>query len=213
MSETYAYLRVSTREQNEERQLAAIQGLDITDDHVFIDKESGRNFDRPGYIRMKGALKKGDLLYIKSIDRLGRNYTEILEEWRILTRVKEVDIVVLDMPLLDTRIGKDLTGTLISDLVLQILSYVAENEYRNIKQRQMEGIKAAKANGVKFGRPKIEVTEAFYIAAEKWKQGDLSMEQAAKEAGLSFTTFYRRLKVAKISTLRKENIQQQKTVS
>ena len=213
MSETYAYLRVSTKEQNEDRQLAAIQGLDITDDHVFIDKESGRNFERPGYIKMKDALKKGDLLYIKSIDRLGRNYTEILEEWRILTRIKEVDIVVLDMPLLDTRIGKDLTGTLISDLVLQILTYVAENEYRNIKQRQMEGIKAAKANGVKFGRPQIEVTESFYIAAEKWKQGDISMEQAAKEAGLSFTTFYRRIKASKMSTLRKENIQQQKTVS
>lgn len=207
MSEIYAYLRVSTKEQNEDRQLAAIQGLKITDDHVFLDKESGRNFERPGYIKMKKALKKGDLLYIKSIDRLGRNYNEILDEWRILTRVKEIDIVVLDMPLLDTRMGKDLTGTLISDLVLQILSYVAENEYRNIKQRQMEGIKAAKANGVKFGRPKIEVTEAFYVAAEKWKNGDISMEQAAKEAGLSFTTFYRRLKVAKISTLRNKYFQ------
>lgn len=207
MSEIYAYLRVSTKEQNEDRQLAAIQGLEITEDHVFLDKESGRNFERPGYIRMKKALKKGDLLYIKSIDRLGRNYNEILDEWRILTRVKEIDIVVLDMPLLDTRLGKDLTGTLISDLVLQILSYVAENEYRNIKQRQMEGIKAAKANGVKFGRPKIEVTEAFYIAAEKWKNGDISMGQAAKEAGLSFTTFYRRLKVAKISTLRNKYFQ------
>lgn len=207
MSEIYAYLRVSTKEQNEDRQLAAIQGLKITDDHVFLDKESGRNFERPGYIKMKKALKKGDLLYIKSIDRLGRNYNEILDEWRILTRVKEIDIVVLDMPLLDTRMGKDLTGTLISDLVLQILSYVAENEYRNIKQRQMEGIKAAKANGVKFGRPKIEVTEAFYVAAEKWKNGDISMGQAAKEAGLSFTTFYRRLKVAKISTLRNKYFQ------
>lgn len=207
MSEIYAYLRVSTKEQNEDRQLAAIQGLKITEDHVFLDKESGRNFERPGYIKMKKALKKGDLLYIKSIDRLGRNYNEILDEWRILTRVKEIDIVVLDMPLLDTRMGKDLTGTLISDLVLQILSYVAENEYRNIKQRQMEGIKAAKANGVKFGRPKIEVTEAFYVAAEKWKNGDISMEQAAKEAGLSFTTFYRRLKVAKISTLRNKYFQ------
>lgn len=207
MSEVYAYLRVSTKEQNEDRQLAAIQGLEITEDHVFLDKESGRNFERPGYIKMKKALKKGDLLYIKSIDRLGRNYNEILDEWRILTRVKEIDIVVLDMPLLDTRMGKDLTGTLISDLVLQILSYVAENEYRNIKQRQMEGIKAAKANGVKFGRPKIEVTEAFYVAAEKWKNGDISMEQAAKEAGLSFTTFYRRLKVAKISTLRNKYFQ------
>ena len=200
MSETYAYLRVSTKEQNEERQMVAIEGLGIPEGHVFLDKESGRNFERPGYIKMKDALKKGDLLYIKSIDRLGRNYTEILEEWRILTRVKDVDIVVLDMPLLDTRIGKDLTGTLISDLVLQILSYVAENEYRKIKQRQTEGVKAAKANGVQFGRPRIEVTEALYIAAEKWKQGDVPMEQATNEASLPLTTFYRRIKASKLST-------------
>ena len=133
MSEKYAYLRVSTREQNEERQLAAIEGYDITKENVYLDKESGRNFDRSSYIKLKDTLKKGDLLYIKSIDRLGRNYSEILEEWRILTKVKEIDIVVIDMPLLDTQIGKDLTGILISDLVLQILSYVAENEYRNIK--------------------------------------------------------------------------------
>ena len=136
MSEKYAYLRVSTREQNEERQLAAIEGYDIPKENVYLDKESGRNFDRPSYIKLKDTLKKGDLLYIKSIDSLGRNYSEILEEWRILTKVKEIDIVVIDMPLLDTQIGKDLTGILISDLVLQILSYVAENEYRNIKQRQ-----------------------------------------------------------------------------
>lgn len=208
MGEKYAYLRVSTREQNEDRQLAAIEGYGIPDDHVFLDKESGKNFDRPNYIRMKGILKKGDLLYIKSIDRLGRNYNEILEEWRILTKLKEADIVVIDMPLLDTRIGRDLTGTLISDLVLQILSYVAENEYRNIKQRQKEGIIAAKLNGVKFGRPRIELPESFYAAADKWKQGELTIEQAAREAGLSSSTFYRRVKDIKTSTLRNKIFQQ-----
>ncbi|MGN0907527.1 MAG: recombinase family protein [Bullifex sp.] len=208
MSETYAYLRVSTREQNEDRQLAAIECYSIPDDHVFLDKESGKNFDRPNYIRMKDILKKGDLLYIKSIDRLGRNYNEILEEWRILTKLKEADIVVIDMPLLDTRIGRDLTGTLISDLVLQILSYVAENEYRNIKQRQREGIIAAKLNGVKFGRPRIEVTDDFYTAVYRWKSGELPITEAAREAGLSSSTFYRRVKDAKTSTLRNGIFQQ-----
>ena len=199
MSEKYAYLRVSTREQNEERQLAAIEGYDITKENVYLDKESGRNFDRPSYIKLKDTLKKGDLLYIKSIDRLGRNYSEILEEWRILTKVKEIDIVVIDMPLLDTQIGKDLTGILISDLVLQILSYVAENEYRNIKQRQREGIMAAKANGVKFGRPQIEVSETFYTAAKKWIRGEAIIDEAAREVGLSSSTFYRKAKAVKTS--------------
>lgn len=200
MNNKYAYLRVSTREQNEERQLAAIEGYDIPKENVYLDKESGRNFDRPSYIKLKDTLKKGDLLYIKSIDRLGRNYSEILEEWRILTKVKEIDIVVIDMPLLDTRIGKDLTGTLISDLVLQILSYVAENEYRNIKQRQREGIMAAKANGVKFGRPRIEVNERFYTAAGRWIRGEVTIDEGAREAGLSSSTFYRKAKAVKTST-------------
>ncbi len=200
MNNKYAYLRVSTREQNEERQLAAIEGYDIPKENVYLDKESGRNFDRPSYIKLKDTIKKGDLLYIKSIDRLGRNYSEILEEWRILTKVKEIDIVVIDMPLLDTRIGKDLTGTLISDLVLQILSYVAENEYRNIKQRQREGIMAAKANGVKFGRPQIEVNERFYTAAGRWIRGEATIDEAAREAGLSSSTFYRKAKAVKTST-------------
>ena len=162
MGQTYAYLRVSTREQNEERQVAAIEGLEIPKDNVFLDKESGKNFHRPEYIKMKAKMEKGDILYIKSIDRLGRNYHEILEEWRFLTREKYVDIVVLDMPLLDTRIGKDLTETLISDLVLQILSYVAE----------------------------------------RWNRGELSLKEAAKESGLSLSTFYRRAKGIKRSTLR-----------
>ena len=162
MGQTYAYLRVSTREQNEERQLAVIEGLEIPKDNVFLDKESGKNFHRPEYIKMKAKMEKGDILYIKSIDRLGRNYHEILEEWRFLTREKYVDIVVLDIPLLDTRIGKDLTETLISDLVLQILSYVAE----------------------------------------RWNRGELSLKEAAKESGLSLSTFYRRAKGIKRSTLR-----------
>ena len=207
MGQTYAYLMVSTREQNEERQLAAIEGLEIPKDNVFLDKESGRNFHRPEYIKMKAKMEKEEILYIKSIDRLGRNYHEILEEWRFLTREKYVDIVVLDIPLLDTRIGKDLTGTLISDLVLQILSYVAEREYQNIKQRQREGILAAKNNGVKFGRPRIEVSSSFYLAAERWNRGELSLKEAAKESGLSLSTFYRRAKGVKRSTLRNRKYQ------
>ena len=202
MGQTYAYLRGSTREQNEERQLAAIEGLKIPKDNVFLDKESGKDFHRSEYIKMKAKMEKWDILYIKSIDRLGRNYHEILEEWRFLTREKYVDIVVLGIPLLDTRIGKDLTGTLISDLVLQILSYVAESEYQNIKQRQREGILAAKNNGVKFGRPRIEVSSSFYLAAERWNRGELSLKEAAKESGLSLSTFYRRAKGVKRSTLR-----------
>ena len=202
MGQTYAYLRVSTREQNEERQVAAIEVLEIPKYNVFLDKESGKNFHRPEYIKMKAKMEKGDILYIKSIDSLGRNYHEILEEWIFLTREKYVDIVVLDIPLLDTRIGKDLTGTLISDLVLQILSYVAESEYQNIKQRQREGILAAKNNGVKFGRPRIEVSSSSYLAAERWNRGELSLKEAAKESGLSLSTFYRRAKGVKRSTLR-----------
>ena len=178
--------------------MAAIEGLEIPKDNVFLDKESGKNFHRPEYIKMKAKMEKEEILYIKSIDRLGRNYHEILEEWRFLTREKYVDIVVLNMPLLDTRIGKDLTETLISDLVLQILSYVAESEYQNIKQRQREGILAAKNNGVKFGRPRIEVSFSFYLAAERWNKGEMSLKEAAKESGLSLFTFYRRAKGEKI---------------
>ena len=207
MGQTYAYLRVSTREQNEERQLAAIEGLEIPKANVVLDKESGKNFHRPEYTKMKAKMEKGDILYIKCIDRLGRYYHEILEEWRFLTRDKYVDIVVLDMPLLDTRIGKDLTGTLISDLVLQILSYVAESEYQNIKQRQREGILAAKYNGVTFGHPRIEVSFSFYLAAERWNRGELSLKEAAKESGLSLSTFYRRAKGVKRSPLRNRNYQ------
>ena len=153
MGNLYGYIRVSTREQNEDRQILALKELAIPEKNLFMDKQSGKDFKRPQYRKMVRKLKKDDLLYIKSIDRLGRNYSEILEQWRILTKEKGVDIVVLDMPLLDTRRGKDLMGTFLSDIVLQVLSFVAENERTNIRQRQAEGIAAAKARGVRFGRP------------------------------------------------------------
>ena len=153
MGNLYGYIRVSTREQNEDRQILALKDLSIPEKNLFIDKQSGKDFERPQYRKMVRKLKKDDLLYIKSIDRLGRNYSEILEQWRILTKEKGIDIVVLDMPLLDTRRGKDLMGTFLSDIVLQVLSFVAENERSNIRQRQAEGIAAAKARGVRFGRP------------------------------------------------------------
>ena len=149
----YGYIRVSTREQNEDRQLIALREVGVTDKFIFTDKQSGKDFNRPKYKQLLRKLKRDDLLYIKSIDRLGRNYEEILQQWRLLTKDKGVDIVVLDMPLLDTRRGKDLMGTFLSDIVLQVLSFVAENERTNIRQRQSEGIAAAKARGVKFGRP------------------------------------------------------------
>ena len=153
MKQKYAYIRVSTKEQNEDRQLLAMKELEIPEKCIFIDKQSGKDFERPFYRKMIKKLKKDDILFIKSIDRLGRNYAEILEQWRILTKEIGIDIVVLDMPLLDTRRGKDLMGTFLSDIVLQILSFVAENERENIRQRQAEGIAAAKARGVRFGRP------------------------------------------------------------
>lgn len=157
----YGYIRVSTREQNEDRQLVALQNLNIPAGQIYMDKQSGKDFNRPMYRKLLRRLKKGDLLYIKSIDRLGRNYEEILTQWRVLTKEKQVDIVVLDMPLLDTRRGKDLMGTFLSDIVLQILSFVAENERSNIRQRQAEGIAAAKARGVRFGRPPLPLPENF----------------------------------------------------
>jgi DNA invertase Pin-like site-specific DNA recombinase len=163
-------------------------------DHIFLDKLSGKNFDRPQYKSMIKTLKKDDMLYIKSIDRLGRNYDEILEQWRILTKEKGVDIVVLDMPLLDTRRGKDLMGTFLSDIVLQVLSFVAENERVNIRQRQAEGIAAAKARGMKFGRPRLPVPDEFCKIITAWERKDITIHQAAMRCGMSETTFYRRLR-------------------
>lgn len=194
MSKRYGYIRVSTREQNEDRQLVALKELDIKLDKIFMDKQSGKDFERPQYRKMVKKLKKDDLLYIKSIDRLGRNYSEILEQWRILTKERGVDIVVLEMPLLDTRRGKDLMGTFLSDIVLQVLSFVAENERSNIRQRQAEGIAAAKARGVRFGRPQKEVPDNFYMLVQKWERKELKRTRLLELCQMSESTFYRRLR-------------------
>ena len=188
--DTYGYVRVSTRDQNEARQMIAMRELRITDKNLFVEKQSGKGFDRPQYNRLVKRLKPDDLLYIKSIDRLGRDYGEILEQWRILTKEKRIDIVVLDMPLLDTRRGKDLMGTFLSDIVLQVLSFVAENERLNIRQRQAEGIAAAKARGVKFGRPPIPLPENFYQVHKEWRGKRLTLNQAADACAMPVSTFY-----------------------
>ena len=185
----YGYIRVSTREQNEDRQLIAMRELSIAEGNLFMDKQSGKDLERPQYRQMVRRLKKDDLLYIKSIDRLGRNYGEILEQWRILTREKGVDIAVLDMPLLDTRRGKDLMGTFLSDIVLQVLSFVAENERANIRQRQAEGIAAAKARGVRFGRPPRPLPDSYHSAYRRWKAGAITGTAAARECGMALATF------------------------
>ena len=185
----YGYVRVSTREQNEDRQLIALREAGVEEKNIFMDKQSGKDFNRPQYKKLLRKLKKDDLLTIKSIDRLGRNYEEILQHWRMLTKEKGIDIVVLDMPLLDTRRGKDLMGTFLSDIVLQVLSFVAENERTNIRQRQAEGIAAAKARGVKFGRPSKPLPEGFDEAYQQWKHGEITGSAAAKECGMPLATF------------------------
>ena len=167
---TYGYIRVSSIDQNEDRQIIAMQNAQVPRRNLYIDKISGKDFNRPMYLKMVKKLKPGDLVYIKSIDRLGRNYQDVVEQWQFLTRVKKVDIVVLEMPLLDTRRGKDLMGTFLSDIVLQVLSFVAENERSNIKRRQREGIDAAMQKGVKFGRPAIPLPDNFYVIYEKWQK-------------------------------------------
>ena len=177
----YGYVRVSTREQNEDRQLIALREVGVSDKNIFMDKQSGKDFERPQYKKLLRKMKKDDLLYIKSIDRLGRNYEEILQQWRIITKDKGVDIVVLDMPLLDTRRGKDLMGTFLSDIVLQVLSFVAENERTNIRQRQTEGIAAAKARGVRFGRPPRPLPDNFHAVYQRWRAGKITGTAAAKE--------------------------------
>lgn len=192
MRTTYGYVRVSTREQNEDRQMIALNNLCVPKKNIFMDKQSGKDFDRPMYQQLLSKLQQDDLLYIKSIDRLGRNYEEILEQWRILTKEKKVDIAVLDMPLLDTRRGKDLMGTFLSDIVLQVLSFVAENERKNIRQRQREGIEAAKMRGVRFGRPENPLPENFEQIYEKWVRQEIGGKEAATLCGMSTTSFYRR---------------------
>ena len=188
----YGYARVSAKDQNEARQLIALKTFGICQTRIFLDKQSGRDFQRPQYQRLLKRLKKGDTLVVKSIDRLGRNYNEIIEQWRILTKEKQADVVVLDMPLLDTRRGKDLTGTLIADIVLQLLSYVAQTEREFIHQRQAEGIAAAKARGVKFGRPPAVLPENFYAVHKKWRDKKITLRQAAKACGMPEGTFYAR---------------------
>ena len=185
----YGYIRVSARDQNEDRQLVALRGIPVPERNIFTDKQSGKDFNRPEYKKLVKKLKPDDLLYIKSIDRLGRSYTEIQNQWRILTKEKQVDIVVLDMPLLDTRRGKDLMGTFLSDIVLQVLSFVAENERTNIRQRQAEGIAAAKARGVRFGRPPRPLPEGYHSAYRRWKAGTITGSAAAKECGMPLSTF------------------------
>lgn len=186
----YGYIRVSSRDQNEDRQLIALKEVGTPEKHIYIDKQSGKDFNRPQYKKLLRKIKKDDLLYIKSIDRLGRNYEEILQQWRILTKEKGIDIVVLDMPLLDTRRGKDLMGTFLSDIVLQVLSFVAENERTNIRQRQAEGIAAAKAKGVKFGRPPLPLPDNFYKIHKAWRAKKLTLKQAAAACNMPVGTFY-----------------------
>ena len=192
--EIYGYVRVSSTDQNEDRQMLEMQRLKIKKKNIYIDKQSGKDFNRPSYQRLLGKLKKGDLMYVKSIDRLGRNYKEIQDQWRVLTKEMEVDVVVIDMPLLDTRVYKDLMGTFIADLVLQVLSFVAENERVNIRKRQEEGIKAAKLKGVMFGRPMIKVPDNFGSLVKQWERGHIRAEDVAKECDMSIATFYRRLR-------------------
>ncbi len=186
----YGYIRVSSREQNEDRQKIAMTDAGITAEHIYTDKQSGKDFNRPQYRRMVRRLKPGDLLCIHSIDRLGRNYEEILQQWRYLVKERGVDIFVLDMPLLDTRREKNLLGTFISDLVLQLLSFIAENERNAIRQRQAEGIAAAKNRGVKFGRPEIPLPENFDEMHRAWRAGEISMAEAAEACRMTPGTFY-----------------------
>ena len=186
----YGYIRVSSKDQKEDRQQIALKEVGVELQNIYVDKQSGKDFNRPQYKKMLRKLKKDDLLYIKSIDRLGRNYEEILQQWRILTKEKGVDIVVLDMPLLDTRRGKDLMGTFLSDIVLQVLSFVAENERTNIKQRQAEGIAAAKAQGIKFGRPPLPLPDNFYEVHKAWRSKKITLKQAAAVCNMPVGTFY-----------------------
>lgn len=190
----YGYIRVSTTEQNEDRQLLAMQDIGISSDKIYMDKQSGKDFNRPKYKKLMKQLKSGDTLYIKSIDRLGRNYEEIQNQWRIITKEKKVDIVVIDMPLLDTRRDKNLLGTFISDIVLQLLSFVAENERINIRQRQREGIAAAKKRGVVFGRPRKNMPSDFYDSIERWKAKEMSVQEILEIYKISESTFFRRLR-------------------
>jgi DNA invertase Pin-like site-specific DNA recombinase len=190
----YGYVRVSSADQNEDRQMTAMCELDVPAAQIFTDKQSGKDFDRPKYRALMKKLKPGDLIYIKSIDRLGRNYDEIQNQWRILTKERGIDVAVIDMPLLDTRNGKDLMGTFIADLVLQILSFVAQNERENIRKRQAEGIAAARVRGVRFGRPTKTPPENFPETVREWERGMRTFEETLEKTGLKKATFYNRLR-------------------
>jgi len=191
----YGYCRVSSTDQNEDRQVDAMEELKIQRSKIFVDKVSGKDFNRPMYKKMVSKLQNGDLLYIKSIDRLGRNYDSIQEEWRILSKDIGVDIVVIDFPMLDTRIGKDLMGTFIADIVLQILSFVAQHERETIRQRQKEGIATAKAKGIRFGRPTQKIPDNFQEATGLWELGKISFDEALQMTGLKESTFYNKLRI------------------
>ncbi len=199
MGSTYGYIRVSSTDQNEDRQTAAMREAGVAASDIFMDKQSGKDFNRPQYTELAGKLKKGDLLYILSIDRLGRNYEEIQNQWRILTKEIGIDICVIDMPLLDTRNGKDLMGTFIADLVLQILSFVAESERSNIRKRQEQGIAATKAKGVKFGRPEVVMPQEFPEIVKEWEKKRISFDEALEKTGMRPATFYRRLREWRIA--------------
>ncbi len=186
----YGYVRVSTAEQNQDRQLAAMRAVEVPEKNIFSDKQSGKDFQRPNYLRMVKRMRRDDMLYIKSIDRLGRNYDEILEQWRVLTKEKGIDIVVLDMPLLDTRRDKDLLGSFLSDIVLQVLSFVAENERVNIRARQAEGIAAAKARGVHFGPLPKALPESFSTLCRAWRDKEMTLREAAAACGVPKSTFF-----------------------
>ena len=193
---TYGYVRVSTHEQNEARQLIAMRDFGVAEENIIIEKQSGKDFQRELYLGLVQRLLPGDVLVVKSIDRLGRNYTEILEQWGAITKEREAAIVVLDMPLLDTRQGRDLMGTLIADIVLQLLSYVAQTERENLRQRQAEGIAAARERGVRFGRERLPLPPEFQFLAELWREGAISSRAAASGLGISYQTFLRRAKEA-----------------
>ena len=193
----YGYARVSTREQNEDRQIIALKEMGVPEKNIYLDKLSGKNFDRPQYKKLLKKLDDNSVLYIKSIDRLGRSYRDLSDQWQLITKDKGADVVVIDMPVLDTRREKNLLGTLISDLVLALLSYVSESEYSTIHQRQVEGIAAARARGVKLGRPPKALPSNFYEVYQQWSGKKISVSEAAKECGMPRSTFYYKAKVYK----------------
>ena len=195
MGTIYGYCRVSTREQHEDRQVIALKEMGVPEENIYMDKQSGKDFNRPQYKRLIRKIKPDDVIFIKSIDRLGRNYDEILEQWKIITKDKKADLCIIDMPLLDTRREKNLLGTLIADLVLTLFSYVAENERKTIMERQAEGIAAAKERGVRFGRPPRALPDNFYESYQRWKSKTITLNKAASLCGMPKSTFFYRARI------------------